>query len=270
MAEQPYTIDTRTVKLGKQPAKHDIRTLMFSAYMKPEAPPAPPKIEDWTKKVDSWPMMLNDKIGDCTCACAGHMIQEWTTYAQAAPIVPTDDQILAAYEAVGGYKPDDSKTDNGAVILDVLNYWRQTGIAGHSIMAFVALELKNHEEVKDAIYLFGNCYIGVQLPVSAQNQRVWSVPAGGPVGQGAPGSWGGHAIPVVEYDPRGLTVITWGAKKRMTWSFFDTYCDEAYAVLSSDWIAADKNAPNNFDLGQLQADLRSIGAKPTLAAAATA
>ena len=246
------------VKLGKAPARHDSRTLQLAKYLPATAIPNPPAKEDWEKKVTSWPMMLNDNIGDCTCACAGHMIEQWTTYT-GVPVTPSDQDVLTAYEAVGHYNPSDPSTDQGAVILDVLNYWRQTGVAAHQIMAYAALEPKNHNEVKDSILLFGNCYIGVQLPLSAQNQAVWAVPPGGPTGQGAPGSWGGHAIPIVAYDVRGLTVVTWGALKRMSWSFLDTYCDEAYAVLSQDWINnVSKLSPSDFDLATLQADLSQI------------
>ncbi|MGA2740878.1 MAG: hypothetical protein ABSG65_26000 [Bryobacteraceae bacterium] len=270
MSLPTYTVRNRTVKLGKHAARHDPRTLQFANYLKTAAPSSPPSTENWTAKVKQWPMMMNDTIGDCTCACAGHMIEEWTAYAHAPGYVPADQQILQAYEAVGGYKPGDPSTDNGAAILDVLNYWRQTGIAGHPISAFVSLEPKNHEDVKDAVYLFGNCYIGVQLPLSAQNQKVWSVPPGGATGNGKPGSWGGHAIPIVEYDARGVTVVTWGETLRATWTFLDTYCDEAYAVLSADWIGANSQAPSNFDLAQLQADLTGIGAKPAAKSAARA
>jgi hypothetical protein len=63
----------------------------------------------------------------------------------------------------------------------------------------------------------------------------------------------------VAYDVRGLTVVTWGALKRMSWSFLDTYCDEAYAVLSQDWISnVTKLAPSDFDLATLQTDLSQI------------
>jgi len=44
----------------------------------------------------------------------------------------------------------------------------------------------------------------------------------------------------------------------MTWGFLDTYCDEAYAVLSQDWIEKSGLAPSNFDLTALQADLQQI------------
>jgi hypothetical protein len=135
-------------------------------------------------------------------------------------------------------------------------------------MAFVTLDPSSHTEVEDSVFLFGNCYLGMQLPLSAQDQTVWAVPPGGPAGPGSPGSWGGHAIPVVAYDPRGLTVVTWGALKRMTWGFLYAYCDEAYAVLSQDWISRTTNlAASGFDLAALRSDLQHI-AQPTAAAVA--
>lgn len=245
------------MKLGKQSPRHDTRTLQLANYLTPSAlPKAPPNV-DWASKVSSWPMMANDKIGDCTCAAAGHLIQGWTSNAGKI-FVPPDSSIIGAYSAITGYDPKSGANDNGANELDVLGYWRTKGIAGHKITAFAALEPGNHDHIKDAVYLFGGCYIGVALPISAQTQAVWSVPPGGANGPGAPGSWGGHAVPVISYDARGLTVITWGALKRMTWQFWDTYCDESYAVLSADWIAANKSAPSGFDLAALLADLKLV------------
>ena len=247
------------VRLGKLPARHDPRTLQLAHYIPAGAPPQPPSSEDFSKNVTNWGMMRNDGVSDCTCACAGHMIEEWTAAANSRQVTPADEAILKAYEAVSGYQPNVAGSDKGAMILDVLNYWKNTGIGSDRIMAFAGLEPKNHTQIMDSVMLFGNCYIGVQLPLSAQNQRVWSVPAGGAAGQGAPGSWGGHAVPIVAYDPRGLTVVTWGALKRMTWSFLDAYCDEAYAVLSRDFISkVTKLTPEEFDLKALQADLGQI------------
>ena len=71
--------------------------------------------------------MGNDKIGDCTCAAAGHLIMEWTSLAQPKMFTPTDPQIVAAYSAITGYNPKTGANDNGAAELDVLNYWRKTG-----------------------------------------------------------------------------------------------------------------------------------------------
>jgi hypothetical protein len=245
-------------KLGKLPARHDPRTFQFAKYLRTSGLPPAPASQEFDSKVASWPMMKNDTVGDCTCAAAGHMIEQWTTYS-GTPFTPTDAQVIAAYSAITGYDPATGANDDGANMLDVLNYWRKTGVANHKVMAFAALEPKNHTQIQDALYLFGNVYLGVALPVSAQKQTVWTVPPGGPVGHGAPGSWGGHCIPIVAYNPRALTVVTWGALKTMTWTFLDTYCDEAYAVLSQDWVNQGTHVnPNNFDLATLKSDLAQL------------
>ncbi|MGO8790269.1 MAG: hypothetical protein ACLQVL_23205 [Terriglobia bacterium] len=62
-------------------------------------------------------------------------------------------------------------------------------------------------DIATAIWLFGGAYIGVELPITAQNQDVWDVPAN-PGPNDEPGSWGGHAVYLVGYDFRnsGLAV----------------------------------------------------------------
>ena len=262
MRDDPKRIDPRKLKLGKLAARHDPRTLLLASYVTPELP-APPPSHDLTAKVGaSWGMMENDQLGDCTCAAAGHLLMEWTANAGKKMFTPSDAQIVAAYSAVTGYNPQTGANDNGAVEIDVLNYWRQSGIAGHKIDAYIALEPSNHNHVMDAVYIFEGCYIGLQLPVSAQaqvqNHQPWSVPPAGPTGDGKPGSWGGHAVPVVAYDARGLTCVTWGALQIMTWTFWETYCEEAYAILSQDFLSKKKKTLEGFNLQQLQADLADL------------
>lgn len=249
--------DHSKMKLGKATPVHDPRTLLLANYIKATLPPAPVQYAYATDiGATSWGMMGNDKIGDCTCAAAGHLIMEWTD-DNGQLVTPPDTAIIAAYSAITGYNPATGANDNGAVELNVLKYWRKTGIAGHQITAFAALEPQNDNHVMQGVYLFGGCYIGLALPVSAQQQTVWSVPPGGATGDGKPGSWGGHAVPVIGYDNDGLTLITWGAIKRMTWSFWNTYCDESYVIISPDFVS-NKPAKNGFDLAALEQDLKDI------------
>ncbi|HEY3974309.1 MAG TPA: hypothetical protein VGM18_14990 [Candidatus Sulfotelmatobacter sp.] len=262
MKSDPTRIDTRKLKLGKGVARHDPRTLLLASYVTP-ALPTPPASADLTAKVgSSWGMMDNDQLGDCTCAAAGHLIMEWTANAGKKMVTPTDKQIVAAYSAITGYNPVTGANDNGAQEVDVLNYWRQSGIAGHKIGAYVALEPANHIHIMDSVYIFEGCYIGVQLPISAQaqtqNHQPWSVPPGGTTGDGKPGSWGGHAVPVMAYDARGVTVVTWGALQIMTWGFWEAYCDEAYAILSNDYLTGKKTTPEGFSMQQLKEDLADL------------
>jgi hypothetical protein len=261
MKSDPTKVDPRKLKMGKSVARHDPRTLLLASYVTPSLP-TPPASFDISSKVTAWGMMDNDQIGDCTCAAAGHLIMEWTANAGKKAATPTDKQIVAAYSAITGYNPVTGANDNGANELDVLNYWRQTGIAGHKIDAYMALEPSNYNHVMDSVYIFEGCYIGVQLPISAQaqtqNHQPWSVPPGGPTGNGKPGSWGGHAVPVVAYDARGVTVVTWGALQVMTWTFWEAYCDEAYAILSTDYLNGKKQAPQGFSMKELQEDLADL------------
>ena len=70
------------------------------------------------------------------------------------------------------------------------------------------------------------------------------------------------------YDVRNLYIVTWGALKPMSWGFYQAYMDEAYAVLSADWISKKlKKAPPGFDIKTLDADLSAlVGQKMTLIA----
>ena len=249
------------MKFGKLPARHDPRTLRLADYLGDL--PAPMHSVDHAMRVSHWPVYFNDVLNDCTCAAAGHLIQEWTANANRE-VTPTNTQIVDAYEAISGYRPNDPSTDKGAAKIAVLNYWRRKGIADCRIMAYLAIEPGNHDEVKDAVQLFGAAYIGLMLPTSAKyqlrtplSQTVWSVPPGGPVGQGQPRSWEGHSVPVVAYDQRTLTVVSWGQLLRITWQFLDAYCDEAYAILAHEWIDA-KGLPRGFNLQQLKSDLAEV------------
>jgi hypothetical protein len=201
----------KTMKLGKHPPKFDTRTLMFGAYLTKELLP-PPASVDYAKPVKNWPMMGNDAYGDCTCAAAGHMIEEWTANTGKAEIVP-DAEILATYNHFAH-----GNADAGANMLDVLRYWRKTGVGGDKIHAFAQLEPKNNTQARDAINLFGNCYIGVALPNFAVApgtdflQTPWAVPPQGLVGDAKPNPDNGHCVPAVAYDQRNLYVVTWGAE----------------------------------------------------------
>jgi len=251
--------DPAGMKLGKRAPRHDIRTLQMADYLRAAALPAIPQTQDWGGKITDWTMMANDRIGDCTCAAAGHLTQEWTfNVSPAGEVVFPDSAIIDAYSAITGYNPTTGANDNGANEIDVLNYWRKTGIGNHKIDAYVALEPGNHDHVRAGVFLFGGCYIGLALPISAQTQRVWAVPPHGAHGHGAPGSWGGHAVPVIAYDALTLTVVTWGALKTMTWGFWAAYCDEAYAILSEDFVNKSGIAASGVDLATLQADLALV------------
>lgn len=245
-------------KLGKKPPVFDKRTLRLGSYLTTKLAPPPPMV-NWAKPVSNWGMMGNDAYGDCTCAAAGHMIMEWTADNEDEVVVP-DKNIIAFYNHFAHGNPD-----AGANMLDVLKFWRQQGLDTHKIQAFVSLEPQNNGEAQDAINLFGNCYIGLALPDFAVapgtdfSKNPWVVPPQGPIDNAAPNTNNGHCVPAVAYDQRNLYVVTWGIIKSMSWQFYDAYADEAYAVLSPDWLNKKTHqTPEGFDITALIQDLQEI------------
>jgi hypothetical protein len=238
-------------KLGKLPPRHDIRTLRLARYTA-SLPPAPLST-DWSAKLTNLGMMANDALGDCTCAAIGHIIQTWTAN-NGDQVILSDADIVALYEQACDYDPSNPATDQGGVELDVLNYWRKNGVASHGLDGFAAVMTRDPSGMRDAVWLFGAAYVGLALPITAQSQDVWDVPNAPLTGDAAPGSWGGHAVPIIAYDGTGLLCITWGEIKRMTWAFWEAYGDEAYACLSKDWTAR-SGAPSGFAWDALEADL---------------
>lgn len=243
-------------KLGKLPVRTDVRTLSIARYVDPAKLPTPPDTFDETAGVPEWPMYANDRIGDCTIAAAGHMIEAWTAAGQGHAVEVPEAAVLSAFDQVKQVDP--ATGEAGAVVLDVLRLWRSSGIADHRIGAYARVSVHDHVLVRAATWLFGGLYLGLQMPVSAQRQETWDWP-GSLTGPAAPGSWGGHAVDVVRYGADMLTAVTWGRLQGLTWSFLDRYCDEAYCILSADFLAGDR-APNGFDLEALKADLALVTA----------
>jgi hypothetical protein len=242
--------------LGKLAYRHDERNFKLAKYLSP-ALPVPPLESSWVMHVPKWGMYLNNQIGDCAIAGPAHSILQWNRYA-GHPYQPTDKDVLKAYSAVSGYVPGDPSTDTGCVLLDVMRYWRATGIANHKILGFVQIDPHNTTELKQAVELFGNIVIGVQLPISAQMQTAWTVPDEGFNGDGEPGSWGGHCVIIGAYSPKTLTCITWGQRLKMSWNFAMAYMDEAWGVVSQDWIEKSGASPSGFNLTQLEQDLAAL------------
>jgi hypothetical protein len=238
-------------RLGRLPVRTDVRTLQLARYVDRTKLPAPPASYDETQHVAQWPMYANDRLGDCTCAAAGHMIEAWTGASRGHDTEISERSVVSAFEAVKVVDPQTG--EEGAVELDVLNLWRSSGIGGHRIGAYAHVAREDHNLVRAGAYVFGGVYIGVQLPLRAQEQDVWDW-TGRLDGPDEPGSWGGHAVDVVVYDDSGPTVVTWGELQRLTWSFWDHYCDEAYCIISTDFLEGG-TTPAGFDLVALERDL---------------
>jgi hypothetical protein len=187
----------------------------------------------------------NDQYGDCTIAAMAHADTVYRGLIGKETIAAKQKVLKLYFHLTGG-------VDSGLNELDVLNYWRRTKAFGDEILAFVSIDPKNHDHVKQAIQLFGGVYLGFQVQqdcIADFNARKPWTP--GPLLNE------GHAVYAVGYDPNLVTVLTWGNTQPGTWAWWDECVDEAYAILPPEASKHGFELPG-FDIKQLKADLEAV------------
>src|SRR3954471_22504995 len=122
------------MKLGKHPARRDPRTLKLAQFLSETAPAAPDAM-DWFSGITDWGNMRNDELGCCTCSALGHALQAWSAATGSKYTVP-DETVVSAYSAIAGYDPQTGANDDGAVEIDVLNWFRKNGFGGKQLLAY--------------------------------------------------------------------------------------------------------------------------------------
>jgi hypothetical protein len=222
-------------KLGKAPAKKDDRNFRLALLLR-KLPPVPEEWNDLNLKLKiPMPMFANDVYGDCVIAARAHQTMRFEANEQKKVIEITDDEVLKEYwKESGGEGPEH---DRGLILLNSLKLWRKQGWkAGgqeYKIHAFAEIGSMNPRIVKTAIYLLSGAMVGLMLPLSAQKQLeanwIWENISA----DSEPSSWGGHCVYLVGYNQLGPVCITWGKTQQMTWGFFQTYCDESYAIVDA-------------------------------------
>lgn len=239
-------------RLGKAAYRHDPRTLRLANYLTPDLPDPPPSLTQ-SDRVPSWPMYANDRLSDCTIAAQAHMVQLWTALA-GLRVTPDEQQVVDTYMRLSG------GVDSGLVELDVLRDWRSNGLNGETLLGFAAVDSQDTRRIRQAMALAGGVYCGAELPIAwqqatqaTQDNIAWDVdPNGSTDGPWAIGSWGGHAYNAVDYDQRGIRVVTWGRLVLLTWAAAVRYQSEVWAAIPSSWRTT---PPAGVDVDKLLADL---------------
>lgn len=203
-------------------------------------------------------VMLNDSLGDCTCAAVGHAQQVWS-FNTTHMITPSDAQIEALYEAAGGYVPGDPSTDNGAVEQTVLSYWLNNAVDSNKLAAYVEVDPTSLLDVRYTIWQCGLAYIGFNVPNYLMDNlmaagSVWDVD---PSGDNA--SAGGHAVIITGFEANGnMQVISWGSFYTMTPAFWAANVDECYGLIDSDWLRTTGHTPVGMTIDQLESLMQSL------------
>lgn len=228
-----------------------------------QLPPAKGDI-DRASNVNSWPMYENDRLGDCTIAGMAHLFGATAVYGGHPEPIFSDTVITQAYSAVSGYNPVTGANDNGANMQDVLKYMYSSGLRdttgkNHTIAGWAQFGNPVDEVLlAQVLNVFGSVYVGINCPESAltefDNGQPWTYEPDSPID-------GGHAIVLQRRAVGGigtLRYVTWGAVQKATRGFHRNYAEEAYAVVTVDWLQANGQTIQGLNLQGLLSDLQYV------------
>lgn len=146
-------------RLGRLHRTYDSRVPHLSALIAGQTLEPPPPTVNYTKNMDaSLGVMLNDKLGDCTCAAFYHALQVWSFNASSSMATQPDVDVEQLYILACGYNPRVSGEGPGGNEQHVLTYllrdgapFGKDGSARHKITAFVEIDPRNVDDVKRTI-----------------------------------------------------------------------------------------------------------------------
>jgi hypothetical protein len=250
----------RTHAFGRLPRKFNPRVPHRSALLLAGADhPPPPEAVDYTAGMPAdFGMMLNDKIGDCTCAAFYHARQVWTFNAQRCEVTEPDRDVRRMYMESCGYVP--GLFDPGGVEQDVLHYLLTRGAPigpkGHQrdkLLAYVEVDPRHTIDVKSTIHECGVAYIGFPVPENVTyDNPVWDYDPSARMTRY------GHAVILAGYDEKSALAISWGKRFTMTWAFVTKFVDEIYAIADAAWIEATGMTPAGLTLAELEEQMQAL------------
>ena len=210
---------------------------------------------------------LNDQLGCCVVAAGDNVMGVATGNAGACRTV-TDAEVIADYEAIGGYDPSDPNSDQGCDPSVAVSYWTTHGMAdGVKILGSVGVNPADATELMTAITLFEHVFFGGELPdqwispFPSSDGFIWDTDP--------PDPQNGHQMMLCGYDNSGpelrLRVVTWGLMGWITLTGFARFCAAANSgdcsvLLTPDLInKATGKSPAGIDWSGLVADFDAMG-----------
>jgi len=222
--------------------------------------PAPAISDDYVTSVTAqspqgWVCWWNDSLGDCVAEDSGHALMLRTANAGSI-VIPSAQDILGLYEAVGGYKPGDPSTDRGCDESSMCQYLETSGLCGHRSAGSGPIDPARLDHIRWAVQIFGSCRLGITVTQSMMD----AFSAGQPWEKVSGDVLGGHDVPVVRYDAEYAWVVTWGKLQPITWTLMgeSAFLEEANGEAWPDLCRAGGTAPNGFDLAGMLAKLALV------------
>lgn len=248
----------KQVKLGRKiPETPPPAVELARFFRRPEGLKGlPENLDYWTKAGTSIRRMyLNDRLGCCVVSGKMHQLGVYSAnnYGADKTILATDPEVRDQYTRICG------AGDNGCYITAVLNWWMKNGLkAGGKVYpldGYAKVDSTDLVMLKTAIHIFGSVTFGIDLPakwLDTDDGEMWDVTNSGSVG--------GHDVPALGYDHRGVVISTWGGTRVISWAALESrrYIDECYVQLSPQWYSDYRLSPSGFDVDGLKKALEEF------------
>jgi hypothetical protein len=220
--------------------------LRLAHFLTGAVPAHPAAADNLGRLSGGWAMLGNDRARDCVAVTWANF-RRLVTAVLATEYYPTQDQVWAIYKTQNpGFDPNGaaetngpgSDHDQGMDIQTLLEYLVKVGGPdGAKAIGFAAVDVKNTDEAKAALAIFGGLWTGITVRAVNQdefgNGQPWDYVRSSP-------EEGGHSVLTGGYAPQGSGVgalggdermITWAQETSFTDSFWSHEVDEAYAVI---------------------------------------
>lgn len=260
-------------KYGRTPFNPERPHLVLEKYLHPRTPLSRASLPpvtlladvDRASAVPSWPMYMNDQLGCCVPAGKGHMFGAMSWYGSGVEALFADSEIVATYSRDGGYVAGEASTDQGCDMQTALANAVTYGMTDTTGKVHKALGYARFGNPADEVLLgqvldvFGSVYVGINVQQVIETEfdagQPWTYVPGQP--------WaGGHCVvlqrrypstsaPVLEY-------VTWGALQRAYSTFQAHAAEEAWAVVTQDWVRANGTSVEGMNVAQLLADMADV------------
>ena len=258
--------------LGKQPVAPQPTDLQWSALGANVTLPNAPTRFGHANLFQDWWMLGNgpdDSVepgfqgaGDCVWAGAAHEHRLINKLVHQVDVQFSGENVISDYSAVTGYVIGDPSTDNGTDVHKALDYRRKIGVLDaqgvrHKIGAYVAIDPKDWNHLRQAAYIFGAVGIGFQFPNSAwgqfDNGQPWDVVAHDG------GNDGGHYVPIMGAPSADkVGVVSWGKRQEMTRAFYERYNDESWVYITPEELNQSGAGFHGFDMATLNSFLSKL------------
>lgn len=188
-----------------------------------------PALINWSRYVPAWSLGGNDKYGDCTFVSLCNVIDLATAVA-GKPEIVTEAEAELFYAREAQFSPVDPSSDKGAVLADVIEFWRDNGWPADPELTLRGAWSVRKDQILAALHLLPGLPAWCMLPSldddpdfsdGALTRREVGIDA--------------HAALIVDAGADTLTLVTWAELRIVSRAWWREYGREVFGVLPSNW-----------------------------------